>query len=127
MPGTIMIVEESKDVHELYKGVFKETDYDVVIVGEIRDAWKEIRKCKPDLIILDIVLDGSAGDLLFVKLKTNEIYRDIPTIVVSVIDKEVTKHLNAENTEFIYLEKPFSKQRLLEEIAKKIKSKNKQV
>ena len=56
--GRVLVVEDEPDVAELIRfNLFKE-GYEVVVVGNGADAVRRARDSKPDVILLDIMVEG---------------------------------------------------------------------
>lgn len=119
MAREILIVEDDKDMQGFYREMLKEENYNLTIASNGKEGIKRIKERKFDLIILDIIMEEPTGDRLFALLRKTPMYRDVPVIFVSVFKKDTyacTKVLGHVS----YLEKPFAKEELLEEIRKSI-------
>jgi CheY-like chemotaxis protein len=80
-----------------------------------KEGLEKAKAVKPDLIILDVMMPGEGGVYMYRKLKTDEMLRDIPVIMLSAVAKKTFTHylnmLNIRIEEDIphpdsYLEKP---------------------
>jgi CheY-like chemotaxis protein len=120
MGKTIMIVEDEHPFHELYTAMLEDTDYEIIHVYDGEEALSILEEKKPDLIILDILLDMMTGDSLFLYLKGMPEYADIPVIVISNFPARDYRSLRDMEPNLVYLEKPVEKERLIEEIKAKI-------
>ncbi len=120
MGNTIMIVDDEHPFHELYTAMLEDTDYEFIHVYDGEEALSKLEQEKPDLIILDILLDMMTGDTLFLYLKGMPEYADIPVIVISNFPKRDYRNLRDTEPNLVYLEKPVEKERLIEEIKTKI-------
>ncbi len=71
---------------------------------------------KPDLILMDILMPGMDGYAACHIIKTNSATRDIPMVMLTAVDTEVSKdvaeHVGADG----YVTKPFTREKLLEAI-----------
>ncbi len=65
MNKTIMIVEDEQPFHDLYAAMLEDTDYRIISAYDGDEALSRLQKEKPDLIILDLLLDMMACDTLF--------------------------------------------------------------
>ncbi len=120
MGNTIMIVDDEHPFHELYTAMLEDTDYEFIHVYDAEEALSKLEQEKPDLIILDILLDMMTGDTLFLYLKSMPEYADIPVIVISNFRKQDYRNLMDTEPNLVYLEKPVEKERLIEEIKTKM-------
>ncbi len=120
MAKSIMIVEDDPVFHDLYTEMLENTDYRLIHVYDGDEALLELEKEKPDLFILDIVMDMVTGDTFFLHLKGMPEYEDIPVIIISSQPKRDYKSLKDVETNLTFLDKTVTKEKLLEEITAKI-------
>ena len=120
MNKTIMIVEDEQPFHDLYEAMLEGTDYRIISAYDGDEALSRLQKEKPDLIILDLLLDMMPGDTLFLYLKSTPEYTDIPVIIVSSFPKRDYKNLRDIDPCLIFLNKTATKEELIGEIKTKI-------
>ncbi len=81
------------------------------------EGLEMIRKEKPDLVLLDLMMPDMDGWEVYQQMKADEATRDIPVIVVTAkaqsIDKVLGLHIAKVDD---YIAKPFSPQELLASI-----------
>ncbi|MEW5959826.1 MAG: response regulator, partial [Chloroflexota bacterium] len=82
---------------------------DITAYPRGQDAIKQVLQVQPDVIILDILLPDSSGWDILSQLKTEPPTRDIPVLIVSVID-EPARGFSLGAAE--YLTKPITQQQL---------------
>ena len=107
---TILIVEDSVDIHNLIKEVLKKEGYNVLDSYSGTEALMLLEKEKVDLILLDLMLPGLNGEEIIKKV-TN-----IPIIVISAKispEDKVNALLDGAND---YITKPFNTSELLARI-----------
>ncbi|MDM7996937.1 MAG: response regulator [Acidobacteriota bacterium] len=93
----ILVVDDDKDLTNSIKAFMEARNYRVRMAHNGTDGMKEIEKDRPDLIVLDIMMDTDAeGFNLAFKLKESEAYREIPIIILSGF----TDHLGAKSKSF---------------------------
>lgn len=116
-----MIVEDEKAYHDLYKVMFEGKSYDIIYVYDGDEAMERIEENKPDLIILDMLLDMVTGDTFFLHIKGMPEYANIPVIIISAFSQKQYKNLKKVDPNLVYIEKSYlTKERLLEEVDKKL-------
>lgn len=120
MGKSIMIVEDDQIFHDLYTEMLEDTDYRLIHVYDGDEALLELEKEKPDLIILDIVLDMVTGDTVFLYLKGRPECTDIPVIIISSQRKQDYKSLKDVDPGLIFLNKGVTKDKLIDEIKARI-------
>jgi len=121
MSEKIMIVEDEKAFHDLYRIMFEGRDYDISYIYDGDTAMEKLEEDRPDLIILDMLLDMVTGDTFFLHLKGMAEYADIPVIIISAFSQKQYKNLKKVDPNLVYIEKSYlTKERLLEEVEKKL-------
>ncbi len=120
MGKTIMIVEDEQAFHDLYTMMLEDTGYEIIRAYDGDEALSKLEDRKPDLIILDILLDLVTGDTFFLYIKGMPEYADIPVIVSSSFSPKAYKNLKEMDPNLVFLEKPFTKEKLIDEIKAKI-------
>jgi CheY-like chemotaxis protein len=118
MSGRILIVEDDEELQELYLNMLDEVECEIVQAYDGVEALEKLAAGAPDVIILDIILDEMMGDELFIRIKQDSQYADVPIIVVSVLPIERCRHLLAMDPRTIFLRKPFRRGELLEAVRK---------
>ncbi len=123
MGKTILIIEDEKDMHDLYTDMFEGTNYNIVRAYDGDEAFEKFKDCKPNIIILDLILDLVPGDTFFMYLKSmSEEHSSIPVIIASSLSSRSYRNLKEIDPDLVFLEKPFTRERLLKEIEAKLTS-----
>lgn len=117
---TIMIVEDDQEFQDIFAMMLEETGHNIIRAYDGNDALDKMEKQRPDLIILDILLEAMMGDALFLQLKRVPEYANIPIIVVSSFPARDYKNLKEVDPQLVFLEKPFTKEALLKAVAEKL-------
>lgn len=99
----ILFIEDDVNLAEMYKFKLSMSGFDVVLCPDSR-IWKDITiKTRPDLILLDILMDRKDGfDVLSEKIKSNsEEIKNIPVIcltnLASSADQEEGRRLGCKD------------------------------
>lgn len=122
MRKTILIVEDEEDMHAFYSDMFEDTNYNIIRAYDGDEAFEKVQEHKPDIIILDIILDLVPGDTFFMYLKNTSEYSDIPVIIASSLSPRSYGSLKDLDPDLVFLEKPFTRERLLKEVEAKLTS-----
>jgi DNA-binding response OmpR family regulator len=116
----ILIIEDETEFFFFYTMMLEDTDYVILHAVDGNDAFEKIEEDKPDLIILDLLLDQMTGDAFLRQLKSNPAYASIPIIIASSFSPRSYKTIFELDTNLIFLEKPFTQEKLLAEIEAKL-------
>ena len=115
-----MIVDDDQVFHDLYTEMLEDTDYRLIHSYDGDEALLKLEDEKPDLFILDMLMDMMTGDTVFLYLKSMPECEEIPTIVISSQPKRSYNSLKNLDSNLKFLDKTVTKEKLIEEIKKKI-------
>jgi DNA-binding response OmpR family regulator len=106
----ILVVDDEADVRNFLQAALIEAGFDVVIAEDGDAALQKIKKQKPDLISLDLVMPHKSGAKLYHELQKNKEWAKIPVIIVTghardELGKSDLKSLIMSGPG-VYLEKP---------------------
>ncbi len=113
----ILIVDDSITTRTLEKSILSSAGFNVDTAIDPVDAMKKLNQTKFDIILSDIEMPEMTGLELLAQLKTNELYADIPVVIISSLNddsiKQRAKLLGAEK----YITKgDFNKQNLIDTV-----------
>ena len=114
MSGKIMIVEDDEELQELYLTMLEGVDCQIIQAYDGNPDIKKLEETLPDVMVLDIILDDMMGDELFVRIKQDPRYAEIPIIIVSVLPVERCQHLLEMDPGTVFLRKPFRRGQLVD-------------
>ncbi|MBY9002433.1 MAG: response regulator [Candidatus Lokiarchaeota archaeon] len=123
--GFILIVDDEKDITLLTQRFLELEDYNIVSANNGREALQIIEERYSEilLVLLDIMMPQISGFDVLKKIKANEKYNNILTVLFSVknfqMDIQKAKELGADG----YLPKTISGKILLDYIKKMLESK----
>lgn len=80
--GKILIVEDEKDLRDVYELILKHSGYDVAVATNGVEALDAISKYNPSLVLLDIFMPIMDGKTFLQKLKINN-HPNLTVIVCS--------------------------------------------
>jgi twitching motility two-component system response regulator PilH len=115
MSKTILIVDDDPDVRLFSQTVVEECGHTPIMATNGEEGKTLVKKHKPDLIILDVLMPRESGIRLYRVLKTDKKLKNIPIIILSGIAQKSFLRSQKALTEFggaeipepkIYLEKP---------------------
>ena len=118
----ILCVDDDEVTLKLLDRLIKNADWDVITAGSGRDALEKVKKTRPDIILLDIMMPEMDGYQVCSKLQKNNETSYIPVIFVTALRKEQDKARAFSVGATDYLVKPIKKNDLLQKIRKHIKT-----
>ncbi len=120
MAKTIMVIDDDQVFHDLYTEMLEDTDYGLIHAYDGDEALLKLDEAKPDLFILDMLMDMMTGDTVFLYLKGMPECAEIPIIVISGMPKQSYKSLKDVDPNLTFLDKTITKEKLIQEIKSKI-------
>jgi CheY-like chemotaxis protein len=87
MMANILIVDDQPCVRELLSEELISDGYRVAAAGDVKSAMGQLQSSQPDLIILDLYLDGPEGKELLRDIKGQN--PDLPVIIFTAYDSYV--------------------------------------
>ncbi len=105
MSKRILIVEDDAAFHILYDAILDNAGYRITHAYDGNEALAEVEEERPDLIILDILLDMMTGNTFLLFLKNIPEFADIPVIIVSNYPRQDFKNLKVVDPKLVILDK----------------------
>lgn len=112
MPANILVVEDEPAIQELLALNLTQAGHNPLRALSVEQAQLLIREALPDLIILDWMLPGMSGIEFARKLKSDELTKSIPIIMLTARGEETDKIRGLEVGADDYVTKPFSPREL---------------
>ena len=116
MTARILLVEDDRDLQDIYASMLERQDYEIVPAYDGVDALDRLEEGGADLIVLDIILDVMMGDEFYLRIKQDVRFSRIPVVLVSVLPVGRCQHLLEMDPTTVFLRKPFGRQQLVEAI-----------
>jgi len=83
MTKKILIIEDDELLLGLLEKKLKDENYDVFIARDGVEGLASLRKTKPDLILLDIIMPRMGGFEVMEEMRKDEELKEIPVIIIS--------------------------------------------
>lgn len=115
MPKSILVVDDEPVVVEITKRKLQESGYEVMIAGDGEEAFVQLNKKMPDIIILDIQMPKMNGYSFIMEKSKSAKFVDIPVIVLTAYNE--MEPLFKRHGIKAYLLKPLKMNELLEKVA----------
>ena len=123
MKKKILIVDDRTEFRRLTKSILS-TNYQVESAQNGVEAMALLQngQFEPDLIVTDLIMPVMGGKDFLEQLKSSGVYKNIPVIVLSSIDKSDEKIKLIKMGADDYLEKPYNPAELIVRIEKLLKN-----
>ena len=125
----ILIVDDDADISEAMRIVLENKGFTVDAAIDSKDAGNRIRSQKPDLIILDVMMDTKSEGFDFARtLKSDPDYREIPILMLTAIKEKTGIDFKPEAGDETwlpveeFLDKPIRPEQLIEKVESLLKS-----
>jgi signal transduction histidine kinase/CheY-like chemotaxis protein/ligand-binding sensor domain-containing protein len=116
----ILVVDDEANIRELLHQEFTEAGYAVTMASNGREAIAAVRRERPDLVVLDVMMPEMNGFDVAAVLKNDPATLDIPIVVLSIVqDRERGFRLGVDR----YLTKPIDTDLLFKEVGLLIEQK----
>ena len=112
----ILVVEDEKDVRELVRYNLEQEGFRVLEAEDGEFALALVRRERPALVILDIMLPGMNGLDVCRELRAGERTREIPIIMITAKSEETDQVVGYSMGADDYVPKPFSNKVLLHKV-----------
>ncbi len=112
----VLVIDDSKTIRRTAETLLKKAGCEVLTANDGFEALAVIADNRPDLVFVDIMMPRLDGYQTCALIKHNELYRDVPVIMLSskdgLFDRARGRIVGSDH----YLTKPFSRDELLEAV-----------
>ncbi len=109
----ILVVDDEEDIRDLISGILRDEGYETRMAGDSDAALAAVRARRPQLVILDIWLQGSRLDGIQVLDALKREQPDVPVVMISGHGTIETAVSSIKKGAYDFIEKPFKSDRLL--------------
>ncbi len=103
----VLLVEDSPVQQEMISGLLQDHGWQVIVAGDGLEAFEQIQKVSPDLIVLDIVMPGMNGYEVCRRLKSDPNLKNVPVVMCSSKGEEFDRYWGMKQGADAYIAKPF--------------------
>lgn len=108
---SILVVDDDDPVRVMLARLLRTQGYSVVHAANASEARKAIERCKPDLVISDIVMPGESG--IELRRDMSKRWPGVPVILISGYSSEGPAEFAARTANTAFVQKPFAADQLL--------------
>jgi len=113
MTARILVVDDEPDLLELVRIHLANAGYAVSLAATGAEALDELRRARPDLVVLDLMLPDYSGTEVCRKIRSDPEFADIPVVMLTALSEEVDRVVGFELGADDYVTKPFSPRELV--------------
>ena len=106
MSAKIMLVEDEQPIREMLHYALEKNEYKVVEAESAKQARKLLLNYRPDLFVVDWMMPEESGIEFIKKLRQDEIFSEIPVMMLTARVEEMDKVKGLENGADDYMTKP---------------------
>ena len=93
MPYKILLIDDDPDIREVVFVILKSQGYEIIQAVNGNEGLAQLKKARPDLIILDLLMPSMDGFNVCKTLRSPDWaeYRDIPVLILTSVDEESSR------------------------------------
>jgi len=101
MAKKILVIEDEEIMYTLLKRKLTNEGYDVSVAIDGEEGLEKMRKARPDLVLLDIIMPRKGGFEVMEEMQSDKDLRGIPVVVISnsgqPVELDKAKELGAKD------------------------------
>jgi two-component system phosphate regulon response regulator PhoB len=117
------VIDDEPDLVELVRINLDQAGYDVETAASGREALAALRRARPDLVVLDLMLPDISGTDLCRQIRADAALADLPILMLTAKADEVDRVVGFELGADDYVTKPFSPRELTLRVAAALRRK----
>jgi CheY-like chemotaxis protein len=121
MAKKILIIEDEEILINLLQRKLTESGYEIVLARNGEEGLESMRKSKPDIILLDIIMPKKGGFEVLEEMSQDEDLRTVPVVVISnsgqPVELDRAKQLGAKDW---LIKTEFDPKEVLDKVVKQI-------
>lgn len=112
----ILIVDDEPQIHTVLTKLLKNEGYEVQSAHNAEEAFLQIEKRKPDLVILDVMMPRVSGIDICNHIKSNPETNPILVLMLSARDQQADRLAGFSHGADDYVSKPFHLRSLMRKV-----------
>jgi len=118
----VLIVDDEQDIRELIAGILKDEGYEARIAADADGTLNAVRARRPQLVVLDIWLQGSKMDGIQVLDVLKRDHPEMPVVMISGHGTIETAVASIRKGAYDFIEKPFKADRLIHVVTRALEA-----
>ena len=103
----VLLCEDNDDIRKILFMRLEVAGYRVTQARDGEEAMDSIKKEKPDIVVLDLMMPKISGFEVCRMMKFDDQYKEIPIIILSALDRQRDREKAFEDGADAYFIKPF--------------------
>ena len=83
----VLVVDDDPDILDYFTSFLEDQGFEVRTAGSAAHALSELEECRPDVVLIDVLMPGKSGLDLLVRLRRDQRWGDIPLVMVTGNDQ----------------------------------------
>jgi DNA-binding response OmpR family regulator len=104
----ILIVDDDAFIRRPLEFILREEGYLAATAADAAEGLRAIESCRPDLILLDVMMPGKDGLAWCAELKRDPRYASIPIVLLSARGQELDRERGFAAGASDFMSKPYS-------------------
>src|SRR5271168_1491924 len=122
MAPEILIVDDEEDIRDLIAGILHDEGFETRVAGDSDGALQAVRMRRPQLVVLDIWLQGSRLDGIQVLDVLKREHPELPVVMISGHGTIETAVASIKKGAYDFIEKPFKADRLIHVVGRALEA-----
>jgi two-component system nitrogen regulation response regulator NtrX len=118
----VLIVDDEQDIRDLIAGILRDEGYETRVAADADGVLGAIRARRPQLVVLDIWLQGSKMDGIQVLDIVKRDHPEMPVVMISGHGTIETAVASIRKGAYDFIEKPFKADRLIHVVGRALES-----
>ena len=117
MPHRVLVVDDEANILLSLEFLMKKAGYDVCTARDGEEALAEMRKARPDLVVLDVTMPKRNGFDVCEMIRANPEWKDVRVIMLTAKGRDVEREKGLAVGADDYITKPFSTREVVERVS----------
>src|SRR5690348_9293777 len=118
----VLVIDDEEDIRDLVSGILRDEGYETRTASDSDGTLAAIRQRRPQLVILDIWLQGSRLDGIQVLDTIKRDQPDLPVVMISGHGTIETAVASIKKGAYDFIEKPFKADRLIHVVGRALEA-----
>jgi two-component system alkaline phosphatase synthesis response regulator PhoP len=123
----ILVVDDDREIARLLRSYLEKAGYSVLVANDGQTAVHTLRREKPDLLLLDLMLPDMDGYDITRLVRTDETLQHIPVIMLTARVEDSDKIVGLELGADDYVTKPFNPAEVVARVRAQLRAKNRRL